>query len=55
MKFETSARLTGELNFRHRKNDLLYIIQCFQRTLRCSIVYIDENCQATIILNNLGI
>ena len=36
-------------------NDPLYIIQCSYQALRYSIVYINENGQAAIILNNLGI
>ena len=37
-----------------KKNDALYIIQCFYQALRYSIVYINEDCQASIIFNNLG-
>ena len=40
--------------FFDKKDDLLYIIQCSYQALRYSIVYINENCQATIIFNNIA-
>ena len=53
-KFETSVvNLCAQLLT--KKNDPLYIIQCSYQALRYNIVYIDENCEAVIIFNNLGI
>ena len=50
---------TCELNFWQKKKKIvpypLYIIQCYYQALSYSIVYINENCQAVIIFNNLGI
>ena len=40
--------------FFDKKDDLLYIIQCSYQALRYSIVYINENCQAAIIFNNIA-
>ena len=37
-----------------KKNDPLYIIQCSYQALKYSIVYINENCQAAIIFNNIA-
>ena len=42
-------------DFWKKKNDLLYTIQCSYQALRYIIVYIDENCLAADIFNNLGI
>ena len=54
-KFETSqCQANLRAPFLIKKNDLLYIIQCSYQALRCSIVYINENCQAAIISNNIA-
>ena len=52
--FEAIANLGAQLLT--KKNDpYSYIIQCSDQALRYSIVYINEDCQAAIIFNNLGI
>ena len=38
-----------------KKNESLYLIECSHQALRYGVVYIDENCQTTIIFDNLGI
>ena len=50
--------LLGKLvssTFDKKKNDTLYNIQYSYQALRYSIVYINQNCEAAIIFNNLRI
>ena len=53
-KFETGARFVSS-TFDEKRMIIYISFRCYYQALSYSIAYMNENCQAAIIFNNLGI